>query len=226
MISSHHAVDVGTACLKPTTRSSLHSTFKLSCQVRHNPSIGLVAGWLCVRPALPAAFCSRSKLAAARTICPECSSTSHNATAPQQEHASTRNKVQRKRQRPLLSYCCNSQQAPRQMTVLPICTVQAQQSFQEVQQQQQRHCHSAGTEQSEMSPAHCKSSEQSTFCILHLALQLLRIETEGAYAGLVAGSPIADDLDSASRSADIQPNAPARTLCALKGRQSHQQTSR
>lgn len=32
-------------------------------------------------------------------------------------------------------------------------------------------------------------------------MQLLRIETEGAYAGLVAGSPIADDLDTASRCA-------------------------
>ena len=71
-----------------------------------------------------------------------------------------------------------------------------------------------------------QSKEQSPFCTLHLALQLLRIETEGAYAGLVAGSPIADDLDTASRSADIQPNASACTLCALAAHQSHQKTSR
>ena len=71
-----------------------------------------------------------------------------------------------------------------------------------------------------------QSNEQSPFCTLHLALQLLRIETEGAYAGLVAGSPIADDLDSSSRSADIQPNASVRALCTLAGRHSHQQTSR
>jgi len=49
-----------------------------------------------------------------------------------------------------------------------------------------------------------QSNAQSPFCTFRLALQLLRIETEGAYAGLVAGSPMADDLDSASRSADIQ----------------------
>ena len=111
MISSHHAVDIGTACLEPTTRFGLHSIVRLSCQIRQNSSIGLVAGCLCVRPALPAAFCSRRKLSAARPICPECSSTAHNVTAPQQEHASTTNKVQRKRQGPLLGYCCNSQQA-------------------------------------------------------------------------------------------------------------------
>jgi len=71
-----------------------------------------------------------------------------------------------------------------------------------------------------------QSNDQSTFCTLHLALQLLRIETEGAYAGLVAGSPIADDIDSASRSAEIHPNASVCTFCALAGRQSHPAISR
>ena len=112
MISSHHAVDVGTACFKPTTRSSLHSTIRSSCQIRQNSSIGLVAACLYVRPALPAAFYFRRKLSAARPICPECPSTAHKVIATQQEHASTSTKVQRKRQRPLFSYCCNSQQAP------------------------------------------------------------------------------------------------------------------
>ena len=111
----------------------------------------------------------------------------------------------------------------KQVTSLPTCIVQAQQSFQEVQQQQQRHCHSTGTEQLACA---LQSNEQHPFCTLHLALQLLRIETEGAYAGLVAGSPIADDLDSASRSADIQPNASACTLCALASHQSQQEISR
>ncbi len=35
---------------------------------------------------------------------------------------------------------------------------------------------------------------------LAITLQLLRIEKEGAYAGLVAGSPIAEGQDNASRS--------------------------
>ena len=51
----------------------------------------------------------------------------------------------------------------KQVTSLPTCIVQAQQSFQEVQQQQQRHCHSAGTEQSETSPALCKAMSKAPF---------------------------------------------------------------
>lgn len=46
------------------------------------------------------------------------------------------------------------------------------------------------------SKAFKKSNSSSRGIIVQ---QLLRIETEGAYAGLVAGSPIADDLDTASR---------------------------
>lgn len=215
MISSHHAVDIGTACLKPTTRSSLHNTIRLSCQIRQNSSIGLAAACLYVRPALPAAFCSRRKLSAARTICPECSSTAHNATAPQQEHASTRSKVQRKRQRPLLSYCCNSQKhqasdnsadlhcsGPAKLSRSPTAAAEAL-SFSRYRAVRNGTCN-------------LQSDEQSPFCTLHLALQLLRIETEGAYAGLVAGSPIADDLDSTSRSADIQLNVHSVPWQAVK----------
>jgi len=224
MISSHHAVDIGTACLQPITRSSLHSTIRLSCQSRQS-SINLVAGCLCVRPALPAAFCSRRKLSAARPICPECSSATQNFTAPQTEHAGTGNKVQRKRQRPLLSYCCNSQKhqasdnsadlhcsGPAKLSRSPTAAAEAL-SFSRYRAVRNGTCN-------------LQSDEQSPFCTLHLALQLLRIETEGAYAGLVAGSPIADDLDSASRSVDIQLNASVCTFCALAGRQSHQQICR
>ncbi|KAA6419585.1 MAG: hypothetical protein FRX49_10510 [Trebouxia sp. A1-2] len=46
----------------------------------------------------------------------------------------------------------------------------------------------------------CKAFKKSNSSSRGIVIQqLLRIETEGAFAGLVAGSPIADDLDSASR---------------------------
>lgn len=195
------SLTVGTACLPSSIRSVTHQGCNLGCYSR-----ACTLSYSSLIPAVPAAFRRRKQLSATLLL-PVLSSAAQYAAVPRQATAAIDNKLPRKRQEPLLSTGCKQhgfQQLVhiRNLTLHPPC--RSSKAFKKsnsssrgiiVQQVQAVFSFIAGT------------NLENLFSSLCIAVQLLRIETEGAYAGLVAGSPIADDLDTASRSA-FHPSTP------------------
>ena len=204
MITSLSGLSVGTACLPSSVQSVRHTGYKLACSSR-----GCALGYSSLLKAVPAAFRGRKQLSANLTLPVLCSAAQH-AAVPHNDTAAAGNKVPRKRQGPLLSTGCKQhglQQPADHRSLTSPSPCRSSKAFKKsnsssrgiiVQQVQAVFSFTTG------------ANLENLFSSLCIALQLLRIETEGAYAGLVAGSPIADDPDTASRSAFLlSPPVPA-----------------
>lgn len=195
------SLTVGTACLPSSIRSVTHQDCSLGCYSR-----ACAIGYSSLIPAVPAAFRRRKQLSATLLL-PVVSSAAQYAAVPRKATAASDDKLPRKRQELLLS-TGRKQHGFQQLAHIRNLTLhplrRSSKAFKKsnsssrgiiVQQVQAVFSFIAGT------------NLENLFSSLRIAVQLLRIETEGAYAGLVAGSPIADDLDTASRSA-FHPSPP------------------